>query len=93
MTRNKQPASLPTYICLAALTAASIGFVYLPLNPWRVILVLLFALVQGLLMIVDYMRVRLQDSLIWIAAGFSFFWLAILFSLCLSDYLTRRATW
>jgi cytochrome c oxidase subunit 4 len=93
MTANARPASLLTYVCLAALLGASILLSRLPLGPWRIVLVLLLAGVQGLLMILNFMRVRLHGHLIWIAAGASFVWLGILFSLSLGDYLSRGAVW
>ena len=94
MTENaRHPASLLTYVCLAALLGASILISRLHLGAWRIAIVLLLAAVQGLLVILNFMRARLDSPLIWVAAGAGFLWLGILFSLTLSDYLTRAATW
>ena len=93
MTEHGRPASLLTYACLTALLGASILLSRLPLGPWRILLVLLLAGAQGLLMILNFMRVRLHGGLIWLAAGASFVWLGILFSLSLSDYLSRGVSW
>jgi cytochrome c oxidase subunit 4 len=93
MTNNARPASLLTYVALTALLGASILFSRLPLGPWRTVFILLLAGGQGLLMILNFMRVRLHGHLIWVAAGASFVWLGILFSLSLGDYLSRAAVW
>jgi caa(3)-type oxidase subunit IV len=68
-------------------------FSRLPVGSWRIVLVLLAAGVQGIVLILNFMRVRLHDPLTWFAATASFLWLEILFSLVLSDYLARTATW
>ena len=93
MTENARPASLLTFACLAALLAASILLSRLPLGSWRIILVLVLAVGQGLLVLLNFMRVRLKGPLVWVVAGASFLWLGILFTLALSDYLSRAATW
>ena len=94
MTENaRRPASLLTYVCLAALLGASILISRLHIGTWRIAIVLLLAAGQGLLVILNFMRARLDHPLIWVAAGAGFLWLGILFSLTLSDYLTRAATW
>lgn len=93
MNENARPASLLTYVCLTALLGASILFSRLPVGSWRIVLVLLAAGVQGILLILNFMRVRVQGPLIWFAAAASFLWLGILFSLVLSDYLARTTTW
>ena len=93
MTENARPASFLTYVCLAALLGASILFSRMPLGPWRIGLVLFLAGAQGLLMILNFMRVWMHGHLVWVAAGASFVWLGILFSLALSDYLSRGVMW
>jgi cytochrome c oxidase subunit 4 len=93
MTENARPASLLTFVGLAALLGASILLSRLQIGAWRIVIVLLLAAGQGLLMLLNFMRVRLNSPLIWVAAGASFLWLGILFTLALSDYLSRAATW
>ena len=93
MTENARPASFLPFVCLAALLGVSILVSRLPIGPWRIVIVLLLAAGQGLLVILNFMRARLNSPLIWVAAGASFLWLGILFSLSLSDYLSRAATW
>jgi caa(3)-type oxidase subunit IV len=93
MSRIARAYSLPTYIGLAALAGASICISQLPLGPWRIPLILLLTAIQGLLMLLNFMRVRLGGHLIWIAVGASFVWLGILFALALGDYLSRPVVW
>ena len=91
--KERRPASLLTYVCLAALLGASILISRLHIGVWRIPIVLLLAAGQGLLVLLNFMRARLDTPLIWAAAGAGFLWLGILFSLTLSDYLSRAATW
>jgi caa(3)-type oxidase subunit IV len=93
MSRIARAYSLRTYAGLAALAAASIRISQLPLGLWRIPLILLSTGVQGVLMLLNFMRVRLGSHLIWIAVGASFVWLGILFTLSLGDYLSRQLIW
>jgi cytochrome c oxidase subunit 4 len=93
MTENARPASLLTFVCVAALLGVSILVSRLHLGTLTTVSVLLLAAGQGLLVLLNFMRARLNSPLIWVAAGASFLWLGILFSLALSDYLTRPVTW
>ena len=47
------------------------------------------ATVKAILILLFFMHVRYSSTLTWIVAGAAFFWLAILFGLTFSDYLTR----
>lgn len=93
MTEKTCRSSWRTYISLAVLLGASILVSRVAPDPWRVVLVLLLAAVQGLLMMLNFMRVRLHRGIIWIVAGASFVWLGILFALTLGDYIGRQIVW
>ena len=93
MTRHAHPGSWLTFVGLAALLGVSILVSRLMPDPWRIALILALAGVQGLLMVLNFMRARLHGQLIWIAAGASFVWLGILFALTLGDYLSRQVVW
>jgi caa(3)-type oxidase subunit IV len=93
MTRKASPRSLTIYIALATLQGGSIFLLRLPLDPWRIALILLLAAIQGWLLIFNFMRVRLHGPLIYVTAGASFVWLGILFILSFSDYLSRQVVW
>jgi caa(3)-type oxidase subunit IV len=93
MSQKLRPHSFLTYVILALLLGASILLSRLPLNSWKIAFILLLASAQGTLMILNFMRVRLQGHLIYVAAGASFVWLGILFALSFGDYLTRKLVW
>jgi cytochrome c oxidase subunit IV len=90
MTENARRSSWRTYLSLAVLLGASIGVSYLVPDPWQVPLILLLAGAQGLMMMLNFMRVRLHGPTLWIVAGAAFVWLGILFALTLGDYLGRQ---
>ncbi len=87
------PASILTFVLLVVLLAVSIGASRLSLGPFQTPVVLTLTVAQGALVLVNFMRARLKSRLIWLAAGFAFVWLGILFTLALSDYLTRGMRW
>jgi caa(3)-type oxidase subunit IV len=93
MSRIACTCSLPTYVGLTALAGASICSSQLPLGPCRTPLILFLTAIQGLLILLNFMRVRLGGRLIWVAVGASFVWLGILFALALGDYLSRPLVW
>jgi cytochrome c oxidase subunit 4 len=93
MTKDANPHSLLTYVGLVALLGTSILLSRLPLSPLRDAAILSLAALQGLLMMIQFMRVRFQGHLIWVVAGASFVWLGILFALSLGDYLSRELIW
>lgn len=90
MTENACRISWRTYISLSVLLGASVLVSRLGPDPWRVPLVLLLAGAQGLMMMLNFMRVRLRGPTLWIVAGAAFVWLGILFALTLGDYLGRQ---
>jgi cytochrome c oxidase subunit IV len=90
MTGNAERNSWRTYISLAVLLAGSVLVSHLMPDPWRIALILLFAGVQALMLMLNFMRVRFHGPAIWIVAGAAFVWLGILFALTLGDYLSRQ---
>jgi cytochrome c oxidase subunit 4 len=53
------------------------------------LLALLIAFTKMICVMLFFMHVRWSPRLIWLAAVGSFFWLAIMFSYTMQDYLTR----
>ena len=47
------------------------------------------ACAKALLVILFFMHVRWSSRLTWVIAGSEFFWLLILFSITMSDYMSR----
>ena len=50
---------------------------------------MIIAVIKATMVVLIFMHVRYNEKLVWIFAGASFLWLAILFALSLNDYLTR----
>jgi cytochrome c oxidase subunit 4 len=77
-----------TLIALTLLTTA-VAFVDLggELNSVAAVSI---AVCKTLLVILYFMHVRYSDRLTWVFVGAGFFWLMILFTLTMSDALTRN---
>ncbi len=58
-------------------------------GPFNAIVALSIAVLKALLVVLYFMHVRYSSRLTWAFVGAGFFWLAILFALTLSDYLSR----
>lgn len=59
--------------------------------PWQfnTIVALTIAVTKATLVVLYFMHVRYSSRLIWVIVASALFWMAILFSLTLSDYFTR----
>jgi cytochrome c oxidase subunit 4 len=55
----------------------------------NVIIALTIAVIKATLVVLYFMHVRYSSRLIWVVFASALFWLAILFALTFSDYLTR----
>ena len=53
------------------------------------IVMLGLAITKALLVVLFFMHVRWSSRLTWVVAAAGFFWLLILFTLTMSDYMTR----
>ena len=53
------------------------------------IVMLTIACTKALLVVLFFMHVRWGTRLTWVVAGSGFFWLLILFSLTMADYMSR----
>ena len=78
-----------TYLALLALLALNIASVYLNLGNFQPWVNVSIAAAMTALIIIFLMHVSQNSSLIRIFAAGGFFWLIFMFSLTLSDYLTR----
>jgi cytochrome c oxidase subunit 4 len=58
-------------------------------GPMNVIIALTIAVIKATLVVLYFMHVRYSSRLIWVIFASALFWLAILFALTFSDYLTR----
>jgi caa(3)-type oxidase subunit IV len=44
---------------------------------------------KAALIVVFFMEIRRRSPAVWVALAIGIYWLAILFALCLGDYMTR----
>jgi cytochrome c oxidase subunit 4 len=93
MAEQREPSLLVFIVVwvlsLLLLLVTCLAWLYHP-GHYRVILSLLVALGMMLLQILFYMRVWYRHGLVRLFAFSGFFWLALMFGLTLSDYLTRH---
>ena len=59
------------------------------LGPLNNIVMLSVACAKALLVVLYFMHVRWSTRLTWVVASSGFFWLIILFTLTMADYMTR----
>ena len=92
-THGHHIAPISLYITIfAALmvgTVLTVVVAKFDLGPLNNIVMLAVAIAKALLVVLYFMHVRWSTRLTWVVAGAGFFWLLILFTLTMSDYLTR----
>jgi cytochrome c oxidase subunit 4 len=77
-------------ISLLVLTATTVGAAFVNLGPFNPVVALLIATVKATLVVLFFMHVKGASEKLTAAVVVSgFFFLAILLSLALADYLTR----
>ena len=81
---------LVVYLLLMVGLAATVGAAYVPLGRWNLPVALAIAFAKATLVVLIFMHVRYSPRLTWIAVFAGLIWLAILLSLTLGDYATRR---
>ena|SRR5687767_9519756 len=59
------------------------------LGPLNNIVMLAVAIAKALLVVLFFMHVRWSSRLTWVVAASGFFWLLILFTITMSDYMSR----
>ena len=82
-------AYFTTGIALLGLLALTTTAAYINLGLFNVILSMTISAAKTTLIVLFFMHLRYAKPLVWICAGAGLFWLGILLSLALSDYLTR----
>lgn len=81
---------LTTFVVLALLTLVQIGIGFSTLGEWKVVAALVIATVQTAVLGLYFMDLRHADTLTWLCVGAALFWVGILFTFTLTDYLTRH---
>lgn len=85
------PKSLYYLIFLALVvgTILTVVVAKFDLGPFNNIVMLTVACAKALLVVLYFMHVRWSTRLTWVVAAAGFFWLLIMFSLTMSDYMSR----
>ena len=75
---------------LLVLTAVTVKAAFIDLGPWNPVVALLIAPVKATLVVLYFMHVKgASEKLTGVVVVSGFFFLAILLSLSLADYMTR----
>jgi cytochrome c oxidase subunit IV len=77
------------WVALLALLLLTWGVAKFDLGAWNIIAALTIAVAKMLLVVVVFMHLRYSVKLIWVFAAAGIFWLFIMITLTMSDYLTR----
>jgi cytochrome c oxidase subunit 4 len=76
-------------IILFAFTCATWAIAFVDLGIWNPVVALTIAVIKAVLVILFFMHVRYGSHSIMITVAAGFFWLLIMITLSLSDYLSR----
>ena len=74
---------------LLVLLVLTVGAAQLDLRPLNSVIAITIAVVKALLVILFFMHLRFSSRIIWLYVIAGVFWLVLLFSFTLGDYLTR----
>ena len=77
------------FAVLMMLTLITVGVAFVNLGALNTIIAITIAVAKALLVILFFMHVRYSSRLIWVCVAAGFFWLALLLTFIVSDYLTR----
>ena len=92
MSEHIVPVRIYVMIFLALLFGTALTVVAAFLDfPWKfnTVVALTIATAKATLVVLYFMHVRYSMRLVWVIVGSALFWMAILFALTFSDYLTR----
>jgi cytochrome c oxidase subunit IV len=77
------------WVILMVLTVTTVFAATLELGLFNIVLALLIATIKGTLVALFFMHLRYDTKLTMVTVVASIFWLFILFSLTMTDYITR----
>ena len=80
---------LAVFAVLAVLMVATVAVAYFHLGALALPIALAIAITKATLIILFFMEVKYGSPLVWVFAGSSFLFLAIMLVLTLNDYATR----
>jgi cytochrome c oxidase subunit 4 len=81
---------LITFLALMLLLVATVAVAYVDLGQLNLAAAMAIAVGKAVLIILFFMHVRYGRNLTWVFAAAGFFWLAILLTMAMSDYASRR---
>jgi cytochrome c oxidase subunit IV len=70
-------------------TALTVLVAFYDLGPFNNIVMLTIACLKALAVVLYFMHVRWSSRLTWVIAGSGFFWLLIMFTFTMMDYMSR----
>jgi cytochrome c oxidase subunit 4 len=74
---------------LMILTLVTVGVAFIDLRFMNTVVALTIAVLKATLVVLFFMHVKYSTRLTWVVAASGLVWLAIMFALTLSDYLSR----
>jgi cytochrome c oxidase subunit IV len=77
------------WAALLILLVATVALAYIPLGPLHVVVAISIAFAKAILIVLFFMHVRYKQPLVIVFVCAGLFWLAIMFTLALGDYMTR----
>jgi cytochrome c oxidase subunit IV len=77
------------FLALLVGTGLTVLVAFYDLGFMNNVVMLSIAVAKALLVILFFMHVRWSSRLTWLVAASGFFWLLIMFSITMSDYLSR----
>lgn len=80
---------LAVWAALLILLGATVALAYVPLGSMHIVVSIGIAFAKAILIVLFFMHVKYKNRLVYVFVGAGLFWLAIMFSLTLSDYMTR----
>lgn len=83
---------LAIFAALLVGTAVTVWVAFFDFGAMNNVIMLAIASTKALLVVLFFMHVRWGSRLTWVVAGAGFFWLLILFSLTMADYVSRGWT-
>ena len=81
---------LRCWLALLVLLALTTASAFLPLGTANLFISLGIAVAKALIVLLFFMELRASAALVRVFAAAGFFWLLILITMSLSDYLSRR---
>jgi cytochrome c oxidase subunit 4 len=77
------------FLALVVGTILTVAAARVDFGLFNNIVMLTIACTKALLVVLFFMHVRWSSRLTWVVAGSGFFWLLIMFSITMSDYMSR----